>query len=327
MDNEAFASVSGANPAIVLAYTPVRPGTVQGSYTISSGTTTVNFTDDGGGGLLADNGDLSAGSIDYSTGDVAFTSATGVDAGSLKVTYQWDSEASDNVPMMNLSITSAPVIAETHKLRARFSLEASQDLQALHGLDADAELVGIMAEKVKQEIDQAIINELYRGAKAGNAVWDANVPAGVSWTEHVLSLRSTFVGNSQAIFKATKRGQGNFLVVGTDVASIIEVLPFFEADPAMLTTQPTAGVMKIGVLDKRWTVYKSPYMPSTKWLMGWKGTNFLDAGYVYSPYVPIQATPTVVLDDFIGRRGLYTRFGRKFINGRFYATGEIVNYS
>jgi hypothetical protein len=243
----------------------------------------------------------------------------------ITVTYEYDTEANADIPQIDLQLTSAPVVALVRKLRSRWSLESAQNLNALHGIDAEAELVGVMAEVVKLEIDREVINDVFNYAQAGNVQWDKAVPAGISYTEHKLSYVDALIQNSNQVFAATSRGQTNWMVCGIGVCNVIESLPTFSPDAGALSTQSNTGVVKIGTLNNRWTVYKDPFLPTAKWVTGFKGGQFLDAGYVYSPYIPLYTTPTVILDDFMGRKGIGTQYGKKAINSRFYATGEVLN--
>lgn len=317
---------SGDLSAGTTAFGPIRPGTVTIQYTTSSnGAATV--TDDGNGGLVGlHSGDT--GSITYSNANglgAVTIDSSGNNITAITITYRYDSEAVDNVPQIDLQLTSAPVMALVRKLRARWSLEAAQNLNALHGLDAEAELVGIMAEVIKQELDREIINDLNSFAAAGTVTWDKTVPMGISYTEHKLSIVDSFVSLNNKVYQATKRAQTNWLVAGIAVCDVVETLPTFVAAPGALGTQSNSGVLKIGTLNNRWTVYKDPFLTSTSWIQGYKGNSFLDTGYVYSPYIPLYTTPTIILDDFIGRKGIGTQYGKKTVNSLFYGTGTLIN--
>jgi hypothetical protein len=297
-----------------LTWLPARAGTV----TLTDGTET--FTDDGAGVLTGDLG--GSGTVDYSTGlvEVTFNTAPGA-AAPLTSTYEFDMEGNSNLPQIDLRLTSTPVQARPRKLRARWSLEAAQNLQALHGLDAEAELVAVIAEEIKKEIDRTILEDLDKGAIGGSGSFDRKVPDGISFTEHKLSFIDTLVEMSNEIFRITQRAHANWIVTGMQGASIIETLPTFKSEPV---PAGVTGPVRIGVLNGRWAVYKDPQQAVDRFLVGYKGGSFLDAGYVYAPFIPLYTTPTVLLDDFLGRKGLATRFGKKFVNGRYYSKGTIV---
>lgn len=321
--NKETGTISSNNVAHTCAYIPVRPGTVTISGTSAGGAFTV--TDDGNGGFVLTVGTetLSVATINYATGVLSLDFVNNITAAT--VTYRYDSEASDNVPQLDLQLTSAPIQALVRKLRARWSLEAAQNLNALHGLDAEAEMVGIMAEVIKQELDREIINDLDSFAGAGSVTWDKAVPAGVSYTEHKLSIVDAMISGSNLVMSKTKRVQTNFIVAGIAVCDVIESLPTFVPIPGALGTQANSGVLKIGTLNNRWTVYKDPFLATTTWVMGYKGNSFLDTGYVYAPYIPLYMTPTIILDDFIGRKGIGTQYGKKPVNANFYCRGVLLN--
>lgn len=321
---------TNADPTVVSsgAFTgplPIKPGTFSGTVTVSS--STVAFADDGNGYLIGTG--VTAGSnstINYTTGAISLDVASAATASTMVVTYDFDSETSSSIPMIDLQLTSSSVTAEVRKLKANWSLEASQNLQALHGMDAEAELVGVLAEVIKYEIDRQVINDLYNFAGAGSVVWDKATPANISYAEHKLTLADAFIQGSQLIYSATKRGQGNFAVIGTSVANVIESHPQFKPESGAFDTQSNTGIVKMGNFLGRFTLYKDPNFPVDKWVMGYKGNNFMDAGYAYCPYVPLITTPTVVLDDFLGRKGAMTQYGVKTINNKMYSTGQIINY-
>jgi hypothetical protein len=144
---------------------------------------------------------------------------------------------------------------------------------------------------------------------------------------------------SNRIFSRTRRGAANFIVCDVNTANIIETLPSFAFDAG---AADAVGVVYIGTLNNKWKVYKDPYLASFvsrhgsgiapggktqrgTFLMGYKGQSFIDAGYVYAPYIPLYSTPTVVLDDFIGRKGMATQYGKRKVNENFYVRGFVVS--
>lgn len=313
------------NISHTLAKLPVKPGTVRISMTHSGGTCVMG--DDGNGGWLLLSGTALAtpgGAIDYTTGVMTITGGASTITAATG-TYRYEQEANDNVMQVDMQLASAPVVAEVRKMRVRWSLEAAQNLNALFGLDAEAELVGAMSELIKHELDRQIINELYSFASGGTVSWDKTLPPAVSWDEHKKSFKDALIAANNLVFSKTRRVQTNWIVAGIDVCTVIESHPEFKAAPGALDTQAQSGVVYIGTIADRWKVYKDPYFPATKWLQGYKGGQFLDAGYVYAPYIPLYTTPTVVLDDFMGRKGAATQYGTKAVNSLYYATGSILN--
>jgi len=163
-------------------------------------------------------------------------------------------------------------------------------------------------------------------AQATAVTWPLAPGVGLSWTEHKLSFVDILIRGSNNIFQLTRRGQPNWVVCGLEVSSVIESLPGFKASDAM---QSPNGVIFAGTLAGRWRIYKDPYnidntATQQNLLIGYKGATFLDAGYVYAPYIPFYTTPSVVLDDFIVRKGMATQWGKRKINGRFYCRGTVT---
>jgi len=323
VEGEAVATGTGAvaNYTHTCSYTPVERGTIR----IQDGTQEV--TDDGEGNLVGDINPGGNNTIDYDTGAVDVTfAAVAASGASVEVDYEYNNEATSNVPEIDFHLTSAPVVAKTFKLRTLYSLEAAQNLRSLHGLSAEVELVTGLAEELRFEIDRTVVKDLNSFAQATAVSWPLAAGAGISYTEHKLSLVDTLIRGSNNIFKLTRRGQPNWIIGGVEVLNVIESLPGFQASDQMKSPN---GVVFAGTLNGRWRVYKDPYnIDNTdgdkNFLIGFKGATFLDSGYVYAPYIPFFTTPTVVLDDFLGRKGMATQFGRRKINGRFYCQGSLV---
>lgn len=318
------ALTDGAGAAAVtgtLSYTPVVPGTLQ----ITDGTQTV--TDDGAGNLQGTVNPAGVNTVNYSTGLVTLTFAGVVAAGtSVTASYEYDNEANQMVPEIDFQLISTPVQAKVFKLRTRYSLEAAQNLRALHGLSAETELVSALAQVLRFEIDRTIIREINSFAAARAITWSQSPPAGISWTEHKLSFVDALIRGSNNIFELTRRGQPNWVVTGMAGSNVVESIPGFKPSPQLSTPN---GVVFAGVLGSRWRVYKDPYNidgdnTQKNFLIGYKGPSFLEAGFVYAPYIPFYTTPSITLDDFVVRKGMATSWGRKKINGRFYCSGTIT---
>ncbi len=319
VENEVLGTTSSDQIDGTLSYLPIRPGTIA----ITDGTYTV--TDDGNGALIGDVDGGGTNTINYATGayDVTFTAAHD-DSDSVTVTYEYDMEASDYIPELEIQLTSTPVVTRPNKLRARWAMEAEQDLLAVHGVVAETELVTLMTNRISQEINEKIIRHLRQIAynAASPVSFDPAPPVGVSYKDHKEIIVDAFTETSNTIFAATQRVQGNWLIVGMNVANIVEtLLPMFVKAPPQAGV---AGIRKIGTLGD-WEVYKDSAYPVNEWLMGAKGGNFLDTGYVHAVYQGLVSTPTITLDDFISRRGLMTRSAQKVVNERFYARGALVS--
>lgn len=302
------------------AYTPIRPGSFSMTYTTGGNTLTV--VDDGAGGVGL-NTNLTAAALNYTTGVLTYTVAN-ADLTSVTWSYEYNSEMSDLIPQLDASLTSAPVVSRADKLRARWSVEVAAQLKAVHGLDAEVELTEALAQQVRFGIDNKIINNLFNIAIAAGVTFDVNPPAGsnIPYFTHQMSLIKTLAQGSNNIFKATRRGYGNWIVAGTDAATIIESHPLFET--AGNLNGP--GVVFSGVLANRWKVFKNPFLTdTTKFLIGYKGMNFFDAGFVYAPWIPFYQTQTITLDDMMFRKAVMSHYGQKAVNGLFYSSGLMLN--
>ena len=131
----------------------------------------------------------------------------------------------------------------------------------------------------------------------------------MSYNDHKQTFIDALIEASNLIFRATRRGTGNFVVCGTNVSNVVESLYGFR--PQAVAGN---GVVFVGTLQGRWSIYKDPYMDADTFLVGWKGGSFLEAGYVFAPYVPLYTTPTYVLDDMLNRKGMMSQYGVKAIN-------------
>ena len=238
-----------------------------------------------------------------------------------------------NIPEVNLEMRSLPIVAKTRKLKAVWSPELAQDLNAYHSVDAEAELTSMLSDYISMEIDLEILDMLiqdavtedYWSAKAGED-FDAGTNSFATTTfygtrfEWYQTLVSKIQKVSNEIHRLTLRGGANFVVVAPKVATILESLPGYVSQPGDGgNDQFSMGISKIGQAAGRYTVYKNPYMTENSILVGFRGSNFLETGAVYSPYVPLITTPLVYdPSDFTPRKGVMTRYAKKMIRPEFY---------
>jgi hypothetical protein len=258
--------------------------------------------------------------------------------GSVVGDYFWGLENETEIPEINIQVDSVAVTAITKKLKAKWTPELAQDLNAYHNLDAEVELTSILSEQIALEIDQEILEDLVKGATAATQYWSRMPGKFVdSATGATLGIGSTFpdfTGNvsewyetlaetindvSAQIHRKTLRGGANFVVCSPEVANILEFTAGFRGQVTHDDDRGSIGTVKVGNLSKKWDVYVDPYFPRNLCLVGRKGSSFLESGYVYAPYVPLQMTPTIFgPEDFVPRKGVMTRYAKKMVRPDMY---------
>jgi Major capsid protein Gp23 len=239
-----------------------------------------------------------------------------------------------NIPEVDLELKSESIVAKTRKLKAVWTPELAQDLNAYHSIDAEAELTSMLSEYISLEIDLEILDMLqvnaltvdYWSATVGEeynsvtGVWaggNSSLAYQKSTWFQTLGVKLNKVSNK--IHQLTMRGGANFIVASPDVCTILESIPGFHVNAEKDAMQFAAGVSVVGSISNRYTVYKNPYMTSNQILLGYKGSNFLETGAVYAPYVPLIMTPLVYdPDNFTPRRGVMTRYAKKIVRPEFY---------
>ena len=239
------------------------------------------------------------------------------------------------IPEVDLQLRSQAIVAKTRKLKAVWSPELAQDLNAYHSVDAEAELTSMLSEYISMEIDLEILDMLvsdattvdfwsatpgedYDGSGTGEANWNITTFYGTRY-EWYQTLLGKIQKVSNEIQRLTLRGGANFVVVSPTVATILESIPGYMVNTDGNKSQFAAGVQVAGQLQNRFTVYKNPYMTENTLLVGFRGSNFLETGAVYSPYVPLIMTPLVYdPSDFTPRKGVMTRYAKKMIRPEFY---------
>ena len=262
-----------------------------------------------------------------------------------------DFESTSAIPEITLAVSSVPVVAETRKLKATWTPELAQDLNAYHALDAEVELTTILSEIITTEIDRDILGALLSGATV-RAAWSRAIGRYVKWNANDVVTTQTFntsltyqafhgtqqdwyqtLGEtistvSNEIHKRNLRSGANWIVTSPDVSTILESIATFKPnatfDPAEVTY--SMGIEKVGTLTSRYTIYKDPYFPVNKILMGYKGAGFLDAGFVYAPYVPLVVTPTIFEpNDFTPRKGVMHRAAKQMVRPEYYGTVTVAD--
>jgi hypothetical protein len=241
------------------------------------------------------------------------------------------------IPEFNVEMRSEAIVAKTKKLKAQWTPEFAQDLNAYHSLDAEAELTSMMSEYVSLEIDMEILDMLIENAPT-TEYWSAK--SNFAWNGSGFTSTTPSTGGyyntqgqwfqtlgtkvqklSNEIHRRTLRGGANFMVVSPTVATVLESIPGYAAntDGSTMGKGFAFGVQKVGALNSRFTVYKNPYMTENLILMGYRGSQFLETGAVYAPYIPLIMTPLVYdPETFTPRKGLMTRYAKKMVRPEFY---------
>jgi hypothetical protein len=265
------------------------------------------------------------------------------DAGLGVLTFQqpWALENTTQIPEIQLKVDSFSITARSRKLKASWTPELGQDLNAYHNLDAEVELTSILSEQIGLEIDSEILNDLVKGAVGATKYWSRRpgkfldrktgsviAPGGdyaappdffgnVSmWYE---TLLETINDVSADIHRKTLRGAANFIVVSPEVANILEFTAGFRATVTHDSEKGSTGAVKVGALNSKFDVIVDPNFYRNVILVGRKGASFLESGYVYAPYVPLQTTPTIFdPQDFSPRKAVMTRYAKTMVRPDMY---------
>ena len=288
-------------------------------------------------------------------GDFEAGKTAGEGSGNSAATATQNIDTDINIPEVNLVLNSEPIVAKTRKLKAVWTPELAQDLNAYHSIDAEAELTALLSEYVSMEIDLEILDMLnesvtgttteawsaqigtefqktlsFAGGTTGTPVANFTrvVNSSPNRTAYVKSTWFQTLGNkiqkvSNKIHQLTLRGGANFLVCSPDVATILESIPGYVVNTDGDSAKFAMGVARVGSFASRFQVYKNPYMTDNVILVGFRGSNFLETGAVYAPYIPLIQTPLVYdPTNFTPRRGVMTRYAKKVVRPEFY--GKVI---
>ena len=258
--------------------------------------------------------------------------------GTVVATGTWGLEGQTDIPEIDIKVDSVSITAVTKKMKAKWTPELGQDLNAYHNLDAEVELTSILSEQIGLEIDREILEDLIKGATASTFYWSrspglfvnrttgAEIGASAkapdftgtvsAWYE---TLIETINDVSAQIHRKTLRGGANFIVCGPETANILEFTSGFRAKVTHEDEKGEIGAINVGSISKKFDVYVDPYFLRNVILVGRKGSSFLESGYVYAPYVPLQVTPTIFgTEDFVPRKGVMTRYAKKMVKPDLY---------
>lgn len=241
-----------------------------------------------------------------------------------------------SIPELNVELASEPIVAKTRKLKAQWTPEFSQDLKAYQNIDAEAELTSLLSEYISMEIDLEILDMLILNARTTerwsaknnrtyeNGAWTSGTAASSDFYntqgQWFQTLGTKIQKVSNKIHQKTLRGGANFLVVSPTVSTVLESIPGFAAFTDGDKMDYAFGVQKAGQLNGRYKVYKNPYLTENTILIGYRGSQFLETGAVYCPYIPLMMTPLVYdPETFTPRKGVMTRYAKQMLRPEFYA--------
>jgi len=247
-------------------------------------------------------------------------------------------ENTGNIPEIDIKVDSTAIVATTKKLKAKWTPELGQDLNAYHNIDAEVELTSILSEQIALEIDREILADLVNGATAATFYWSrspglfVNRATGAeigassaapdftgTVSEWYETLIETINDVSAQIHRKTLRGGATHIVCGPEVANVLEFTAGFRANVTADADRGDIGAVKSGSLNRKFDVIVDPYFPRNVILVGRIGSSFLESGYVYAPYVPLQVTPTIFgVEDFVPRKGVMTRYAKKMVRPDMY---------
>lgn len=318
-DEAGAATVAGNVYEENLSNYPVCPASV--SIIVEDGAT---YEDDGRGNLVDNTTNKKTGNIDYASGAVTIY-GTFVEGKSVTIAYDSTFESNpSNIPSIELVVDSTFVQARPRKLRGTYTFDAGYDLKQSQGIDIKDALLQAAAMTLKNETDGELIRTAYdQAGRSANWVNQYNAAAPeISKKEYYELFIEHIFQECSAIRQKTKRVTGNFIVCGKTAGDILT----FIGAPRFIGSGVTGevGPYYAGMLDNRIKVYIDPFLGEDEYLIGYKGNNLIDAGLIYAPYLLFFATETVMLDDFLGRRGFSTSYGKKMINRDMYIRGKIT---
>lgn len=273
------------------------------------------------GTLTIDGVKIAAEALDATTGKIDVAKA-GITVNEDSVaSYEYDNETAPvKVPQISLELAQLPVFAKSRKLAAYWGFDAAFDLKKQYGEDVTALMATQAAGEIAHEIDTEIIMDLYTKASAGaELVWYKGAPHGVQLIDHYDTFWAKLAEGDATIFGATQRFNPNFICCGINVSAVIQVMRNFSGD----ASANGVGPHFIGTLGGRYKVYVVPAMPADAFVMGFKGGNFLETGYVYAPYMPVVSTDMLTMANMMGQQGYATSYGKKMVNSKLYIKGTI----
>jgi len=316
-------TIDGGKASAQFVHTPIKPGTltITTADDLSKEITDVPNAD-GVTGTLTDGGTgLGSGTVDYVKGTLELT---GMTVSQAEVAFDYDLNSFDaKVDEVDVRVVSEPVVARPRKLKAIYMFDVAYDLKMSFGLDMDQVILKATSGEIGYEIDNEIMQDLLNIA-GSESIWNKKPEyKGMDQKAHEATLINVINDASNTILGNTKRYEATFIVAGKNAATYIESLNTNVTQyGAVFQRAETNGVVGgphlIGVLDGKYKVYKNPYYPDDEMLVGAKGEMFIEAGYVYAPYLPLFASQLLVDSDFKAQRGFCTLYAKKAVNRNMY---------
>jgi len=277
-------------------------------------------------------GDISGVEVTYTLQPTA-TSRGDFEPGHTQTSSDFDGEL--DIPEIDLEVRSEAITAKTRRLKTKWSDELAQDLNAYHSLDAEAELTSMLSEYIAREIDLELLDMLIKNAQTidywsarSNVFWNGSgfdtAEAGNggfynTQQDWFKTLGTKIQKVSNEIHRLNLRGGANFMVVSPTVSTILESMAGFSAGTDGTKEKYAMGVSKVGTFANTYQVYKNPYLTENMILMGFRGSQFLETGAVYAPYIPVMMTPTILdTETFTPRKGIMTRYAKKIVRPEYY---------
>lgn len=321
--------VTGTVGAGTLAYTPVRTTeAIVLKYTIGTVDYEVTGVVTNGTCAFTQSGTLGTSTLICATGVYSITFLASPVAQSVTMTYEFTFEDNlSTIPKVKIALRQLAVTARQYKLASQYTLDSAYDLSQAHGIDIDPLMVAALASTIRYEIDSLALNKILQGAGTGSyqVSWDKKVPQYIDVFQHYRSFMVALTQASNIIYDATKMVGGNVVVAGLDVMNIIESIgaPFWEPTLPSGEMGTFAGPHVAGILNKRWKVIKNPSYASGDFVVGHKGGNYLESGFVFAPYRPLYTTPAIPWEDDTIRRGMATSAGMRMLNNNMFVKGRV----
>lgn len=332
--NATHSGTTDINPGVILmANAIVERKTALGVYSVIATCSSDGVFADVVGDAITVSGTLAA----AGTYSITVSGLDSTDEVLLTYYYQYDlpQDAYGNktgVPEVDLTVTQETVTAIDFPVRSKYSIGAQIDLQKAHGLSLEDELVKVLGGLVKWSIDQKGLDMMIAAASDSGAAtactdWNAAIHSGQAWLWHKYEFLDRLNEGSNNIYDKTKRGVANFMICGNNVARVVKQLTQggdFKASAALGKQLPT-GPLNIGNVSSvnNMVVIQNPFMSTNEYVLGYKGDSYLYASFIYAPYIPLFASPTLVTSDLIAQKGFLSSAGFKVINNGLFCKGSI----